>query len=126
MRMLNQSITQRKIVIGFVVISVCFAALLFLHNRLFFDPPLFCFTPIPSETIVVQAIRFSPGDGSQGEGPDGRIYSVKPLECPHWVGVASPKLNMLLRVAEGEKVVEEKTIGVAIVDSNTVVVSGFR
>ncbi|HSD83401.1 MAG TPA: hypothetical protein VLG46_06065, partial [Anaerolineae bacterium] len=99
--------------------------LLFWRDRLFFDPPLFCLTPPPAEATVVCAIRVGPGDGGPGLGLDGRTYAVNPLECPHWVGVGSPKLKMLLRIREGEKVVEEKTIGVAIIDEDRVVVTGL-
>ncbi|CAG0936082.1 hypothetical protein TFLX_04946 [Thermoflexales bacterium] len=116
---------RRRIIGGCLVAGLGLTALLFLHDRLFFDPLLFCLTPPPSEATVVRAIRFGPGDGGSGIGPDGRTYSVKPLECPHWAGVGSPKLKMLLRMSEGQEVVEEKIIGVAIIDSNRVVVSRF-
>jgi hypothetical protein len=117
---------RRRIIGGLIATGLGLAAALFLRDRLFFDPLLLCLTPPPSETVVVRAIRFGPGDGSPGVGQDGRTYSVNPLECPHWVGVASPKLTMWLRIREGETVVDEKTIGVAIIDEDSVVVMGFR
>lgn len=111
---------------AFIIFVAGLVAIWFLHNRLFFDPLLLCLVPIPSEAVVVQAIRFGPGDGSPGVGNNGRTYSVKPLECPHWGGVGSPKLNMLLRVTEGDKLIEDRVIGVAIIDSDTVVFPGIH
>lgn len=110
----------------FIVVVVNLAAVLFLPNRLFFDPPLLCLMPIPSESLIVHAIRYGPGDGSPGVGNNGRTYSVKPLECPHQVGVADPKVNMLIRVTEADKLIEEQIIRVAIIDSETVVVVGIH
>jgi len=122
----HRSMTRRRIVLALGLLGFSCAAFLFLHDCLFFDPPLLCLMPPPSEATVVRAIRFGPGDSGPGVGLDGRTYSVKPLECPHWVGVGSSKLKMLLRIREGEKVVEDETIGVAIIDEDSVVIMGFR
>jgi hypothetical protein len=118
--------TRPSRVTAFILFVAGLAAIWFLHNRLFFDPPLLCLVPVPSEAVVVHAIRFGPGDGSPGVGNNGRTYSVKPLECPHWVGVASPKLNMLIRITEGDKLIKEQITRVAIIDSDRVVVLGIN
>jgi len=111
---------------AFIISVAGLAAIWFLHNRLFFDPPLLCLVPVPSEAVVVQAIRFGPGDGSPGVGNNGRTYSVKPLECPPGSGVADPKLDMLIRVTEGDKLIEEQITRVTIIDSDRVVVLGIH
>jgi hypothetical protein len=105
---------------------LCVGLGFFLPNRLFFDPFLLCLAPVPSAEVVIAAVRFGPGDGGPGIDQPGQTYTVKPLECPHWVGAGSPKLTMQLQIQADGRVAAEKHIGVMVIDAHTVVVSGLR
>jgi hypothetical protein len=97
-----------------------------VSGRLHFHPLRVCLTPIPSAATIVAAIRSGPGDGGPGVGNDGRNYTVRPLTCPQAVGVGTPKIDLWLRVAAQEQLLDEGVLRVGIISADRVVLFGFH
>ncbi len=78
--------------------------------------------PAPSNATIEYAIRNGPGDGTAGVGEDGLDYETTAVTRPHRTGVADPKQWTWLRVRNGDTLIGQGLLRIALVDGGRRVV----
>ena len=98
---------------GMLIVSLGLVPILLVLRVLHIEPltPWVCLTPTPSGANVAQALK--DGMSEQGYAWDDRVtLSVRRLECPHWVGVGTPKQTFWLRISANAELISEGQLAI--------------